>query len=261
MKKLLQYFLFIFISLNLASCSVTETPAPVADSENISTITNVHDVIEQDDISQDNDENVNIPLYQRLDNKTKKVKVYRKIIKPLTDVRPNPYRLSDDEFNKVIELLDDKDEFISGKTYEEKSLNRLIENYKNIKKTSETCCSYSIIKGLATKGKQTGYMYDMLLSDLKNKNVQENCILLPDSAIEREFGSSDAADKIITIKNNCICNNKAFLQENVNTFLEIEEAGGNIDIDYITKSASGKKIKQNISDTIHDLNKVLNNCQ
>ncbi len=151
-----------------------------------------------------------LSIYQQLAQQVKKVELKKTIIKPLTDIRYTPHEFTNEEVEDFLINIEKEGQIDESKKYQINSIKYLMDNYKNILKTSSVCCVSSISNQLKENGIQGEELLTILKDDASDYFVQENCIIVSNKDVKDMFEDKSFVNIILNSRSNCICKNKEF---------------------------------------------------
>lgn len=199
------------------------------------------------------------------DTKPKIKKVERKkiIIKPVNDYNRDLHNLSDDEIEAFFEDIESDETLEESKKYDSQSIKVLMENYKNILKTSSACCASGVSENLKMDGISKDAILSILNIDAGNDGIIDRCIVFSEDDIIESFKHRDLSNTIIKSRKDCICNNKEFLRKNINNFYRLY----NTDEDFYEKpliykyrDKTGDVIEDDVNEAVLNMALTLESC-
>lgn len=280
MKKYINLFLSILCCIFLFSCASSKgidgTQSTSIEAQEISEASqDIEDTTIEDEFEEDEDVREiaqeqfsklkfgDVPTYQQIERQIKKVEIKKTVIKPLIDMRTDPHELTQEEVKDFLDNIEEAGEIEEGKTYTNPNIKYLMENYKNILKTSSACCVSSIAERLKFNGISGEQLLKILSNDANDYFVQETCIIISEKDIKDIFKSKALANIIINSRTNCICNNKEFLRKNINSFYKIYNEDPDFYKEvliYRYRDKQGRIIEHDINETILNIAITLESC-
>ena len=280
MKKYINLFLSILCCIFLFSCASSKDidgtqPTSIEAQEISEASQDIEDTTIEDEFEEDEDVREiaqeqfskrklgDVPTYQQIERQIKKVEIKKTVIKPLIDMRTDPHELTQEEVEDFLDNIEEAGEIEEGKTYTNPNIKYLMENYKNILKTSSVCCVSSIAERLKFNGISGEQLLKILSNDAQDYFVQETCIIISEKDIKDIFKSKALANIIINSRTNCICNNKEFLRKNINNFYKIYNEDPDFYKEvliYRYRDKQGRIIEHDINETILNIAITLESC-
>lgn len=287
MKKYINLFLSILCSLFLFSCASgnnlnttkttsIQTEETIEDSSYDTEDETLEEDYEEDD---EEEEEVNVkeiaheqlpkkrlgdvPTYQQIERQIKKVEVKKIVIKPLTDMQTDPHELTKEEVEDFLANIAEAGDIEEGKDYLNPNIKHLMDNYKNILKTSSVCCVSSIAERLKFNGVSGEQLLSILKNDARDYFVQETCMIISEKDIKDIFKNKALANIIIRSRTNCICNNQEFLRKNINNFYKIYNEDPEFYKEvliYRYRDKQGRIIEHDINESVLNIAITLENC-
>lgn len=202
-------------------------------------------------------------LYKELENQIQKVEIKKVLIKPVVNTNRNPVELQLEEVQELVDNISEESELEDGVEYDDKAVMVLMDNYKNILKTSYSCCVANIVEKMKNSNVSQDSILSFLSLDANEYALQNMCVFVNNKDMKDVYDFSVVSSIVAEVKNDCICNNAKFIRKNLNNFYKLynekpdlfEEA-----LVYRFKDKKGRIVEHNINETVLNITNVLNNC-
>ncbi len=241
MKKFVLLLVLLFSNFTLISCSSVDTKEQNASSlQPVIEASSDYEIDDEEFDDSDEDDEIDtmkkkmevndylkqrrmgdVPTYQQIERQIKKVEIKKTVIKPVLNYDKEPHNFTADEVSGFLDDIEDTDAIEEGKDYKSKNIKHLMDNYKNILKTSSVCCVSGISEKLRTNGIRGERLLSILRNDANDYFVQDTCLIISNDDIDAVFKSKGLANIVKSTRSDCICNNSAFLRKNINNFYKI----------------------------------------
>ncbi len=204
-----------------------------------------------------------IPPYQQLERQIKKVEVKKTIVKPVYNLDKQVHDFTQTEVEDFLDDISEQTELVEDEEYDSKTINLLMENYRNILQTSSACCVSSISEKLKENGVYGESLLHILKGDAHDYFVQDTCLIISNKEISDIFESKALAKIIKGVRKDCICNNKEYLRANINNFYRIYNEDPDFYKEvliYRYKDKQGRITEHDVNETILNISLTLENC-
>ncbi len=233
--------------------SVQEEVSDIAEQKTKIVSNNMKDSI--DNIS--NGEEITSP-----NSRVKKVKYTKIIVKPVKNYNRELHNLSEKEIESFLDDIDNDEPLEDNKNYDS-PVKTLMENYRNILKTSSACCVSSISENLKMSGVPQDAIVSILSYDAANDGIADRCIVFSENDIAESFKNDNLANIVKKSRRDCICNNKDFLRKNINNFYRLynaDEEFYNKPLIYKYKDKTGDIIEDDVNEAVLNMALTLESC-
>lgn len=202
-------------------------------------------------------------LYKELDNQIQKVEIKKVLVKPVVNTNSNPVELQLEEVQDLVDNISEEGEFEDGVEYDDKSIMVLMDNYKNILKTSYSCCVANIVEKMKNSSIPQESILSFLSKDANEYALQNMCLFVNNKDMIDVYNFGVASSIVAAVKNDCICNNAKFIRKNLNNFYKLYNEKPELfdeALVYRFKDKKGRVVEHNINETVLNITNVLNNC-
>ena len=159
------------------------------------------------------------PMYQRPENQVKKIETKKIVIKPVNTYTNETHNFTSDEIKSFFKDIEETSELEEDKEYSSKSINILMDNYRNILAASTACCDTNISESSKMHG-FSEHSLNEILDDDEDLFVKDKCLVVSSDDV-RDVFERPVSDIVLEARKSCICNNKDFLKKNISNFYRL----------------------------------------
>ncbi len=202
-------------------------------------------------------------LYKELENQIQKVEIKKVLIKPVVNTSSNPVELQLEQVQELVDNISEESELEDGVEYDDKAVMVLMENYKNILKTSYSCCVANIVEKMKNSNVSQDSILSFLSKDANEYALQNMCLFVNNKDMIDVYNFGAVSSIVTEVKNDCICNNAKFIRKNLNNFYKLYNEKPELfdeALVYRFKDKKGRVVEHNINETVLNITNVLNNC-